>query len=99
MIINQTDGYPEVMKPGMQVSSLTIEAIDASDPGKTVLMSDIAKGDRSTWNKNLSGKRGLQRIEKIFALLFGVSNMVEHRRVESHGASFSFISVRVPQNV
>jgi len=99
MVINQTDGYPEVMKPGMQVSSLTIEAIDASDPEKTVLMSDIAKGDRSTWSKNLSGKRGLQRIEKIFALLFGVPNMMEHRRVESHGASFSFISIRVPADV
>lgn len=95
-VINQTDGYPEVMKPGMQVRSLTIEAIDASDPGKTVLMSDIARGDRSTWSKNLAGKRGLQRIEKIFALLFGTTEMVEHRRVESHGASFSFISVRVP---
>lgn len=99
MVINQTDGYPEVKKPGMQIRSITIESIDEAYPAKSAVIAELAKGDRSTWSKNLSGKRGLQRIEKIFALLFGVPNMVEHRRVESHGASFSFISVRIPANV
>jgi hypothetical protein len=96
MVVNQTDGYPDIKKPGMQIRSITIESIESADPAKAAAIAEIAKGDRLTWDKNLSGKRGLQRLEKIFALLFGVTNMVEHRRVESHGASFSFISVRVP---
>lgn len=96
MVINQTDGYPDVKKPGMQIRSVTIESIDAVDPGKAAIIADLAKGDRSTWSKNLSGKRGLQRLEKIFGVLFGTTAMMEHRRVESHGSSFSFISVRVP---
>lgn len=99
MVINQTDGYPDVMLPGMQHRSMTIEIIDRDYPSKAILIDEYAKGPRSEWAKNLSGKRGLQRIEKIFWTLFGTTKMLEHRRVESHGASFSFISVRVPENV
>lgn len=99
MVINQTDGYPDDKKPGMQIRSITIESIESVDPGKAAAIAELAKGDRSTWDKNLAGKRGLQRLEKIFAVIFGITNMVEHRRVESHGASFSFISVRIPANV
>lgn len=95
-VINQTDGYPETLKPGMQVRSVTIESLSREDPAKVEQISELAKGYRAEWHKCLSGKRGLQRIEKMFAVIFGTTTMLEHRRVESHGESFSFISVRVP---
>jgi hypothetical protein len=97
-IINMTENFPEKLLPGMQPRFQSVQGLT---PDKIVQMEAIAKAPVSDWGKALAGKRGLDRLRKIAALLFGTTSMVEHVKLESHGVdeSLSIVCIRVPLNV
>lgn len=96
-----TENFPERLLPGMQTHFQSVTSLIQESPEKVAQMEAIAKAPVSEWKKNLAGKRGLVRLQKIASLLFGITNMVEHVKLESHGVdeSLSIVSIRVPLNV
>jgi hypothetical protein len=100
-IVNQTEGFPEKLRPGMLVNSTSVDSMARHEPEKLKAIEEIAGAYVADWEKQLSGKRGLKRIQKIVAFLFGVSSHTEYIRVEKFGTdnSYSFKSIRVPDNV
>ena len=100
-VINQTEGFPEKLRPGMQTNSVGTDFLVRNDPEKLKAIEEAAGAYVSQWEKQLSGKVGMRRILKIAAILFGASSHPEFIRVEKFGTenSYSIQSIRVPANV
>jgi len=100
-IINQTEDFPEKLRPGMQTNSVGTDFLVRNDPEKLKAIEEAAGAYVADWEKHLSGKVGMRRIIKIAAILFGASQHPEFIRVTKFGTenSFSIQSVRVPANV
>ncbi len=100
-VINQTEGFPEKLRPGMQLQSVYVDSMARHEPEKLKAIEEIAGAYVADWEQRLSGKVGMRRLLKMVAHLFGVSSHPEFIRLEKfgNGNSFSIQSIRVPANV
>lgn len=100
-VINQTEGYPESLRPGMHLSSIGLDVLRLEDPKMLQELIAIVGAPLEEWCSRLRGKRALPRLVKVAVKLFGRSNCVQHVKLEQLGPKKSmFVSrIRMPDSV
>ena len=100
-VINQTEGYPESLRPGMHLSSICLDVLRLEDPKMLEELIAIVGVPLEEWCKRLRGKRALPRLMKVAVKLFGRSSCVQYVKLEQLGPKNSlFLSrIRVPDSV
>lgn len=101
LVINQTEGYPESLKPGMHYSSIGLDVLRLEDPKMLNELIAIVGAPLDEWCSRLRGKRALPRLMKVAVKLFGRSDCVQHVKLEQMAQKNSlFLSrIRMPDSV
>lgn len=98
-VVNQTEGFPVEMGPGMMQRKVSLESVARDEPKRFVEILELAGYPLAEWRDRMKGKRNLSRLKKIAVLLFGLSSQSDELRLECTGVAGSMVlhSVRIPR--